>query len=191
MCFFSLVYDKDGAMIRQVCNVKSEDVATTRLVMLLAQLAIDYLEVILREKRIRWFGHLERSSGAIRTAYDIQIDGNRGTERPKMPRKTEKERDRREWNLNEVDPCDKDVWRSSVRSAMRAASQLPERESTVVDDAFASAPMQYIVFLIGVLLCLCFVALDRKYSVKQHYSIGFGTESSFFYHRMDCGCLSF
>ena len=30
-----------------------------------------------------------------------------------------------EWNLNEVDPCDKDVWRSSVRSAMRAASQLP------------------------------------------------------------------
>ena len=25
----------------------------------------------------------------------------------------------------EVDPCDRDVWRSNVRSAMRAASQLP------------------------------------------------------------------
>ena len=34
-------------------------------------------------------------------------------------------RDRREWKLNEVDPSDRDVWRSNVRSAMRAAVQLP------------------------------------------------------------------
>ena len=49
------------------------------------------------------------------------------------------ERDRREWKLNQVDPCDRDVWRSRVRSAMRAASQLPGREPTDVDDAPASA----------------------------------------------------
>ena len=48
---------------------------------------------------------------------------------------TSTERDRREWNLNEVDPCDKNVWGSSVRSAMHAASQLPGREPTDVDDA--------------------------------------------------------
>ena len=42
-----------------------------------------------------------------------------------MTWKTLTERDRREWNLNEVDPCDRDMWRSSVRSAMPAASQLP------------------------------------------------------------------
>ena len=35
--------------------------------------------------------------------------------------------------------CDKDVWRSNVRSAMRAASQLPGREPTDVDDAPAPA----------------------------------------------------
>ena len=34
------------------------------------------------------------------------------------------ERERPERNLNEVDPCEKDVWRSSVRSAMGAASLL-------------------------------------------------------------------
>ena len=39
-----------------------------------------------------------------------------------MTWKTLTERDRREWNLKEVDPCDRNVWRSSVRSAMRAAS---------------------------------------------------------------------
>ena len=33
----------------------------------------------------------------------------------------DRERDHHEWNLNEVDPRDKDVWRSSVKSAMRAA----------------------------------------------------------------------
>ena len=49
------------------------------------------------------------------------------------------DRDRREWNLNEVDPCDKDVWRSSVRSAMRAASQLPGGEPTDADVAPAPA----------------------------------------------------
>ena len=32
------------------------------------------------------------------------------------------DRDCREWNLNQVDPFDKDVWRSSVRSAMLEAS---------------------------------------------------------------------
>ena len=68
-----------------------------------------------------------------------QIDGKPGPGRPKMPWKSLTERDCREWNLNEVDPCDKDVWKSSVRSAMRAASQLPGREPTDVDDAPAPA----------------------------------------------------
>ena len=40
-----------------------------------------------------------------------------------------------EWKLNEVDPYDRDVWRSSVKSAMPAASQLPGGEPTNVDDA--------------------------------------------------------
>ena len=67
------------------------------------------------------------------------IEGKCGPGRPKMTWKTLTERDCREWNLNEVDPCDRDVWRSSVRSVMRAASQLPGKEPTDVDDACASA----------------------------------------------------
>ena len=65
----------------------------------------------------------------FKTACNIQIDGKRGPGRPKISWKTLPERDLREWNLNEVDPCDKDVWRSSVRSAMHAASQLPRGEA--------------------------------------------------------------
>ena len=72
---------------------------------------------------------------------NIQIDGKCGPGRPKMALKTLKERDCHEWNLNEVDPCDKDVWRSSVRSAMPAASQLLGGEPTGVADASATMMM--------------------------------------------------
>ena len=39
----------------------------------------------------------------------------------------------------EVDPCDRDVWRSNVRSAMLAATQLPGGKRTNVDGAPAGA----------------------------------------------------
>ena len=37
--------------------------------------------------------------------------------------------------MSGVDPSDRDVWRSNVRSAILAASQLPGGEPTDVDDA--------------------------------------------------------
>ena len=40
-----------------------------------------------------------------------------------------------QWKLSAIDPHDRDTWRSGVRSAMRAASQLPGRGPTVVDMA--------------------------------------------------------
>ena len=68
----------DRAMIRQICSIKPEDVAMVRSSELLAKLEVENLDLILRETRLRWFGHVELSSGATRTAYDIQIDGRRG-----------------------------------------------------------------------------------------------------------------
>ena len=52
-----------------------------------------------------------------------------------MTRKQLTERDCREWKLSAIDPHDRDTWRSGVRSAMHAASQLPGRGPTVVDIA--------------------------------------------------------
>ena len=71
-------------MIRQICSIKPEDVARVRSSELLAKLQLEDLDLILRERRLRWFGHVVCSSGAIRTAYDIQIDGRRGAGRPKQ-----------------------------------------------------------------------------------------------------------
>ena len=54
------------------------------------------------------------------------------------------ERDCREWKLSAFDPHDRDTWRSGVKSAMRAASQLPGRGPTVVD----IAPVLYCIVLL-------------------------------------------
>ena len=78
---------------------------------------------------------MESSSCAVKTAFDIQIDGKREPGRPKMTWKQLTERDCREWKLSAIDSHDIDTWRSDVRSAMRAASQLPRRGPTVVDIA--------------------------------------------------------
>ena len=78
---------------------------------------------------------MERSNGAVKTAFDIQVNGKRGPGRPKMTWKQLTERDCREWKLSAIDPHDRDSCRSGVRSAMHAASQLPGRGPTVVDMA--------------------------------------------------------
>ena len=130
----------DRAMIRQICNIKPEDVATVRSSEILAKLELEDLKLILRERRLRWFGHVEISSGAFRTACDIQIDGRWGTGRPKLTWKKLLEKDCREQKLATVDPQERSNWRSGVRSAMRAASQLAGRGTTDVDDAPAPAP---------------------------------------------------
>ena len=82
---------------------------------------------------------MELSSGAIRTACDIQIEGRWGTGRPKLTCKKLTEKDCHEWKLTTVDPEERSTWRSNVRSAMRAASQLSGKGPTDVDDAPAPA----------------------------------------------------
>ena len=122
-------------MIRQICNVKPQDTATIRSTDLLAQLGIEDLDLILKERRLRLYAHVERSNGAVKIAFDIQIVGKRGPGSLKMTWKQLTEKDCREWKLSAIDPHDRDTWRSGVRSAMRAASQLPGRGPTVVDIA--------------------------------------------------------
>ena len=67
--------------------------ATVRSSELLAKLELEDLNLILRERRLPWFGHVERFSGAVRTACDIQIDGRPGAGRPKLTWKKLMEKD--------------------------------------------------------------------------------------------------
>ena len=73
----------DRAMIRQICNANPDNVATVRLIYLLAHFEIDYIVVNLREKRLRWFVHVDQISGTFKTVCDMQIEVERGPGRPK------------------------------------------------------------------------------------------------------------
>ena len=71
----------DRAMIRQICNVRPQDIVTSRSNELLVRLGVEDLDLILKEKKLRWYRHVERSNGAVKTAFDIQVDGKQLTER--------------------------------------------------------------------------------------------------------------
>ena len=97
----------DWAMIRQICNVKPQDIVTTRSNDLLARLGIEDLDLILNERMLHWYGHVECSNGAVKTAFDIKVDGKHWPGRPKMTWKQLAERDCRELKLSAINPHDR------------------------------------------------------------------------------------
>ena len=104
----------DRAMIRQICNVKPQDIVTIRSNELLAQLGIEHLDLILKERRLRWYGHVESSNGAVKTAFDIQVDGKHELERPELTWQERTERDCREWKMSDIDTHDRHTWISGM-----------------------------------------------------------------------------
>ena len=64
------------------------------------------------------------SNGAIKTAFDIQVDGKRGLERPKTTWQQLTQKDCREWKLLAIVPHDRHIWYDIYHGA---ASQLPGR----------------------------------------------------------------
>ena len=61
----------DRAMIRQICNVRPQDIVTTRSNELHVRIGIEDLDLILKERRLWWYGHVERSNGVVKIAFDI------------------------------------------------------------------------------------------------------------------------
>ena len=94
---------------------------------LLAKHELEDRNLSLRKRRLRWFGHVEHSSGAVRAACDIQIDDSWRAGRPKLTWKKLTEKDCPEWKPPTVGPQERSYWQSDVRSAMLAASQSPGR----------------------------------------------------------------
>ena len=85
MCLLTKPSNAARAMIRQVCNIKSEDVAKVRSMDILAKTCeLENLDLILRERRLHSFGHIELSSGAVLTVCNKLVDERCGPGRPKI-----------------------------------------------------------------------------------------------------------
>ena len=87
---------------------------------------------------MRWFGHVERSSGEISRVRSMSIDGRRGLGRPRKTWTECVKDDLRAFNLKPCDAQDRAGWRSSVKnskleptpqcgSASRSAAVRPTR----------------------------------------------------------------
>ena len=57
------LWRNDHAMINWIYNVKAKDEVSSDSI--LSKLGIQDLDVVLRTSRMRWFGHVERSTGWI------------------------------------------------------------------------------------------------------------------------------
>ena len=64
--------------------MKPDEVSKVHSRDLLEKVGLQDLDLVLRERRLRWYGHVERSNGAIKSTHDLSLEGRRGPGRPKM-----------------------------------------------------------------------------------------------------------
>ena len=107
----------DRAMIRWICGVKPSD--DPSMDELHAKLGICDLAILVRERRLRWFGHVMRSNGEINRVRSRPVPGRKG---PGRPKKTWEECVKQDLKvhvcgLSEAGTQDRSSWRSSVKNS--------------------------------------------------------------------------
>ena len=106
-CFFCLFKAKD--------EVSSDS--------LLSMLGIQDLDVVLRTSRMRWFGHVERSTGWIAKVHKLNVVAQK---RPGRPKKTWDEvlvDDRKKLGMDSADPQNRSEWRGRLRRRLVKQAQ--------------------------------------------------------------------
>ena len=110
------LWRNDRAMIRWICNVKAKDEVSSDS--LLSKLGIQDLEMVLRTSRMRWSGHVERSTGWIAKVRKLNVVAQK---RPGRPKKTWDEvlvDDRKKLGMDFADPMNRSEWRGRLRGRL-------------------------------------------------------------------------
>ena len=105
----------DHAMIRWICGVKLSD--DPSMDDLHAKLGICDLAILVRERRLRWFGHVMRSNGEINRVRSRSVPGRKGPGRPKKTWDECVKQDLKVCGLFEAGTQDRVSWRSSVKNS--------------------------------------------------------------------------
>ena len=108
----------DRAMIRWMCRVRPHDEVSSET--LLSKLNIKCIDDVVRAGRMRWFGHVERSSNSIakvRTHKPTAVI-RKAPGRPKLTWDEVTRRDREKLGLVEVNPNNRKAWRGRLRARL-------------------------------------------------------------------------
>ncbi len=119
----------DRAMIRWICGSGINDETPSEH--LLEKLGINDITAVLRCRRLRWAGHVERATSCIKTVCDLDIPCCR---RKGRPRKTWQEcvkNDIQECNLSAINPMDRNAWRVGVRQSQLQPTTLNVNSAAV------------------------------------------------------------
>ena len=106
----------DRAMIRWICNVKAKDEVSSDS--LLTKLGIQDLDVVLRTSRMRWFGHVERSTGWIAEVRKLNVVAQKRSGRPRKSWDEVLENDRKKLGMDSDDPQNRSEWRGRLRERL-------------------------------------------------------------------------
>ena len=105
----------DRAMIRWICHVASDEIQSVKSDSLLVKLDIPPLDVMLRENRLRWYGHVIRSSGPINTCQLLELESQKKAGRPKKSWGECIRGDLAKLQMTHVDPKNRDKWRQCLK----------------------------------------------------------------------------
>ena len=117
----------DHAMIHWICNVKAKDEVSSDS--LLSKLGIQGLDVVLCTSRMRWFGHVEGSTGWIAKVRKLNVVAQK---RPSRPKKTWDEvlmDDRKKLGMDSADPQNRSEWRGCLRERLVKQAQTSLEEN--------------------------------------------------------------
>ena len=116
----------DRAMIRWICNVKAKDEVSSDP--LLTKLGIQDLDVVLRTGRMRWFGHVERSTGWISEVRKLNVVAQKRSGRPRKSWDEVIKNDRKKLDMDSADPQNRSEWRGCLRGRLFCQKAQPSVE---------------------------------------------------------------
>ena len=99
-------------MIRWICNVRAKDEVSSNS--LLKKLGIQDLDV----SRMRWFGHVERSTGWIAEVRKLNVVAQKRSGRPRKSWDEVLENDRKKLGMDSADPENRSEWRERLRERL-------------------------------------------------------------------------
>ena len=85
---------------------------------LLTKLGIQDLDVVLRTGRMRWFGHVERSTGWISEVRKLNVAAQKRSGRPRKPWDEVIKNDRKKLDMDSADPQNRSEWRGHLRGRL-------------------------------------------------------------------------
>ena len=111
----------DRPMIRWICSVRAKDEVSSDS--LLTKLGIQDLDVVLRTSRMRWFGHVQRSTGWIAEVRKLNVVAQKRSGRPRKSWDEVLENDSKKLGMDSADPQNRSEWRGRLRERLVQKAQ--------------------------------------------------------------------